>query len=287
MAGPVAGPAQMCRWRRACPASPTTSRWHIAWAGWTPPAMWHAAGQGKQFDPALSEVISDEGEMILSGLDDVGTWDAVIDAEPALAVAVGPDQLDEALRAVANFVDLKSPYSLGHAGAVADLAGDAGRRLGMSEGDATTLRRAGLVHGLGRLGISNAIWDKPTAAGRRRVGAGAPPSLPDRAHAAAVAVAGAAGCDRRAAARAAGRLRLPARPVRRRDLATGPGAGRGRRLPGDARAPPLPPAAAGRPGRRRAARRGQGRPAGRRGGGRRAGRRRPPHSAAAAAGRPA
>ena len=91
--------------------------------------------RGKQFDPALSAVISDEGEMILSGLDDVGTWDAVIDAEPALAVAVDADQLDEALRAVANFVDLKSPYSLGHAGAVADLAGDAGRRLGMSDDD--------------------------------------------------------------------------------------------------------------------------------------------------------
>jgi HD-GYP domain-containing protein (c-di-GMP phosphodiesterase class II) len=121
--------------------------------------------QGKQFDPALSEVMSNEGEMILSGLDDVGTWDAVIDAEPALAVAVGPGQLDQALRAVANFVDLKSPYSLGHAGAVADLAGDGGRRLDMSEGDVTTLRQAGLIHGLGRLGISNAIWDKPTALG--------------------------------------------------------------------------------------------------------------------------
>jgi DNA-binding CsgD family transcriptional regulator len=48
---------------------------------------------------------------------------------------------------------------------VADLAGDAGRRLGLSEGDVATLRRAGLVHGLGRLGISNAIWDKPTALG--------------------------------------------------------------------------------------------------------------------------
>ena len=54
--------------------------------------------------------LATKGEMILSGLDDVGTWDAVIDAEPALAVAVGADQLDEALRAVANFVDLKSPY---------------------------------------------------------------------------------------------------------------------------------------------------------------------------------
>ena len=49
--------------------------------------------RGKQFDPALADVICDEGDMILAGLDDVGTWDAVIDAEPALAVAVAPDAL--------------------------------------------------------------------------------------------------------------------------------------------------------------------------------------------------
>ncbi len=121
--------------------------------------------RGKQFDPSLSELICAEGEMILAGLDDVGTWDAVIDAEPALAMAVDAAEFDEALRAVANFVDLKSPYSLGHAAAVADLATDAGRRLGLAGDEVAVVRRAGLVHGLGRLGISNAIWDKPGALG--------------------------------------------------------------------------------------------------------------------------
>jgi HD domain len=120
---------------------------------------------GGQFDPALAAVICDEGDMILAGLDAVGTWDAVIDAEPALAVALNSDQFEGALRAVANFVDLKSPYSLGHAGAVADLAADAGRRQGLSVDEVAVVRRAGLVHGLGRLGISNAIWDKPGALG--------------------------------------------------------------------------------------------------------------------------
>ncbi len=32
---------------------------------------------------------------------------------------------------------------------------------GMSDGDATRLRRAALVHDLGRLGVPNSIWDKP------------------------------------------------------------------------------------------------------------------------------
>src|SRR5439155_6522039 len=55
---------------------------------------------------------------------------------------------------------LKSPYTLGHAHAVADLAAVAGAQLGLSEADIHTLRRAGLAHDLGRLGISNSIWDK-------------------------------------------------------------------------------------------------------------------------------
>jgi len=99
--------------------------------------------------------------MLLAGLDTVGAWDAVIDAEPALAVLLDGEQLNEALFAIANFVDLKSPYTLGHAAAVAELAASAGAVLGIDLAEQQTLRRAGLVHDLGRLGVSNAIWDKP------------------------------------------------------------------------------------------------------------------------------
>jgi len=74
---------------------------------------------GKQFDPALAELIRGEADMILSGLDSVATWDAVIEAEPALAVVLSAERFDAALR------------------------------------------RAGLVHDFGRLGVSNSIWDKP------------------------------------------------------------------------------------------------------------------------------
>jgi HD-GYP domain-containing protein (c-di-GMP phosphodiesterase class II) len=120
---------------------------------------------GKQFDPALADLMCTDAEMVLAGLDSVGTWEAVIDAEPALAVLLSAERFDEALAAVANFVDLKSPYTLGHARAVADLAAEAGAQLGLSEGEVRTLRRAGLAHDLGRLGISNSIWDKRGALG--------------------------------------------------------------------------------------------------------------------------
>jgi HD-GYP domain-containing protein (c-di-GMP phosphodiesterase class II) len=116
---------------------------------------------GKQFDPSLAALVCSEAELIFADLDGVGTWDAVIDAEPGLGLVLSGDQFDEALLAIANFIDLKSPYTLGHAGAVAELAAEAGTRLGLSEPDVRILRRAGLVHDFGRLGVSNAIWDKP------------------------------------------------------------------------------------------------------------------------------
>jgi HD-GYP domain-containing protein (c-di-GMP phosphodiesterase class II) len=70
-------------------------------------------------------------------------------------------QFDDALVAVADFVDLKSPYTLGHARAVSALATGAATTLGLTAAETEELRRAALVHGLGRLGVSNAIWDKP------------------------------------------------------------------------------------------------------------------------------
>jgi len=116
---------------------------------------------GKQFDPVAASCLCDDPEAVLGDLDAVDTWDAVIGAEPALAVMLSGERFDAALAAIASFVDLKSPYTLGHARAVADLAGAAGAHFGLGEPERRTLRRAGLLHDLGRLGISNSIWDKP------------------------------------------------------------------------------------------------------------------------------
>ena len=116
---------------------------------------------GRQFDPALAALLCTRAHEILDGLDMVPAWQAVISSEPALAVELSAEQLDSALAAVANFVDLKSPFTLGHSVAVAGLAEDAGSRLGLPREEVLMLRRAGFVHGFGRLGVSNSIWDRP------------------------------------------------------------------------------------------------------------------------------
>ena len=115
---------------------------------------------GKQFDPELAAVVAADAADLLDRVDDVRTWDRVIASEPTLQPRLHGEAVDHALATVADFVDLKSPFTLGHSAAVAELAAESARVLGLPGDDVALVRRAGLVHDLGRLGVSNSIWDK-------------------------------------------------------------------------------------------------------------------------------
>ena len=69
-------------------------------------------------------------------------------------------QFDAACLAMADFADLKSPYSVGHSRAVSALAEEAARRYGLPKGDAVDLARAGLLHDIGQVGVPARIWLK-------------------------------------------------------------------------------------------------------------------------------
>ena len=127
---------------------------------------------GTQFDPALVDAFCSSAAELFAQLDTVGTWDAVIADEPGLTAWMSDAEFDTALEAIADFADLKSPYTIGHSRGVALLAAAAAHDYGLPAEETQLVRRAGLVHDLGRLGVSNAIWDKPgelTAAEFERV----------------------------------------------------------------------------------------------------------------------
>ena len=117
--------------------------------------------RGSQFDPALVDLFCEAAPALFRDLDALTTWPAVIEAEPALGIVLSDEELESALEAIADFTDLKSPWTIGHSRGVADLAGAAAAMHGLPDEEARLVRRAGLVHDLGRLGVSNAIWDKP------------------------------------------------------------------------------------------------------------------------------
>jgi HD-GYP domain-containing protein (c-di-GMP phosphodiesterase class II) len=117
--------------------------------------------RGTQFDPAIVDLFCSHAPQLLAGLDQASDWEAVLGTEPQLSRQVGGADLDVVLEAMADLVDMKSPYLAGHSRGVANLAAAAAHAAGYPEDDVRVLRRAGLIHDLGRLGVSNAVWDKP------------------------------------------------------------------------------------------------------------------------------
>jgi HD-GYP domain-containing protein (c-di-GMP phosphodiesterase class II) len=118
-------------------------------------------GSGTRFDPRLVSVWSSVAGEVLGSLDGESSWGTAIAAEPLGRKALSDDELDRALEAVADYADLKSPWFSGHSRGVAELAVAAARHAGVAEKDVTTLRRAALLHDLGRNGVPNTVWDKP------------------------------------------------------------------------------------------------------------------------------
>ena len=67
----------------------------------------------------------------------------------------------EALRALANAIDAKSTWTAGHSERVTDLALEVGRELELSDKEMDILHRGGLLHDLGKIGVSLRVLDHP------------------------------------------------------------------------------------------------------------------------------
>ncbi|WP_350280829.1 HD domain-containing phosphohydrolase [Kribbella sp. HUAS MG21] len=112
--------------------------------------------QGGWLDP---EVVAAYDDSLVADLDEIDVWEAVVDAEPQPWCRVA--DLDGLAATFAYFVDLKSPYLFGHSTGVAALADRAAGLLGLSDDERATLRRAALLHDLGRVGVPTAVWERP------------------------------------------------------------------------------------------------------------------------------
>lgn len=82
--------------------------------------------------------------------------------EPADRVLTADDErLDRIAQAFARVIDAKSPYTFRHSEGVATYADAVGRVMGFGPDALRDLRRAALLHDVGKLGVSNRILDKP------------------------------------------------------------------------------------------------------------------------------
>ncbi len=118
---------------------------------------------GRWFDPALVRVLAslrEDGRFW--GSLGTGARSSVAALEPAERLVLADEaRLDRVAEAFANVIDAKSPYTYRHSERVAEIAVSTGTALGFSTAALRDLRRAALLHDIGKLGVSNLVLDKP------------------------------------------------------------------------------------------------------------------------------
>jgi HD-GYP domain-containing protein (c-di-GMP phosphodiesterase class II) len=120
-----------------------------------------AGRAGSGLDPQSAGAFAELGEAAFAGLDAASVWDEAMFAEPGPRPVIPDDRVDACLSAVADFADLKSTWTIGHSRDVADIAELAGAAAGLPPAAITQLRRAALVHDVGRVAVPVRVWNKP------------------------------------------------------------------------------------------------------------------------------
>jgi HD-GYP domain-containing protein (c-di-GMP phosphodiesterase class II) len=123
------------------------------------------AWSGRALDPAITAAFLARADELLDYLDLPDSWQAVLAAEPRPWKLLGEGSLDDICGVFGDFIDLKTPFLHGHSARVSRLAEGAARILQLAEDDCLMLRRAGLLHDLGRVGIATGIWEKAAPLG--------------------------------------------------------------------------------------------------------------------------
>lgn len=116
---------------------------------------------GTAYDPRLADLAARHYDELLDGLDETRIWEQALEIEPLPKRWMAGERVDVAFLAIAAFTNLKSPWFREHSTSVAELAEAAAWRTGLPADSVAVLRRAALAHDLGRVGVSNAIWEKP------------------------------------------------------------------------------------------------------------------------------
>jgi len=115
---------------------------------------------GHAFDPAVAARLADDAGEILALDADASAWEESLACEPTPRLTLEGEAIDTALAAMGDFADLASSYLVGHSAGVSALATAAAEGCGFGATDVVAIRRAALVHDVGRAAVPVRIWQK-------------------------------------------------------------------------------------------------------------------------------
>ncbi|MBX3649952.1 MAG: PAS domain S-box protein [Burkholderiales bacterium] len=108
----------------------------------------HNTRAGTETDPVMMGVVIDITE----------SWNARAQAADHLAHL--QRMLQDSLNAVSTLCEIRDPYTAGHSSRVGELAAAIGGELGIGAGEMDTLRKSGIVHDIGKIGVPVEILTK-------------------------------------------------------------------------------------------------------------------------------
>jgi DNA-binding CsgD family transcriptional regulator len=116
--------------------------------------------RGGEFDPEFADLwLANSGDLLRADSGE-SVWEEALQAEPEPRRTVAREHLDEVGRALADFVDLRSPYTRGHSTELTRLIERTAVAAGLRRDDVEALRHAAQVHDLGNVSIPVQVWLK-------------------------------------------------------------------------------------------------------------------------------
>jgi len=118
---------------------------------------------GRWFDPEIARIVRslEHDPALWEKVHSKNAREFVLQMEPGTGVRASSERIDSICRAFAEVIDAKSPYTFTHSMGVAEAAVDISEGLGLAPQTTVFVRRAALLHDLGKLSVSNAILEKP------------------------------------------------------------------------------------------------------------------------------
>jgi HD-GYP domain-containing protein (c-di-GMP phosphodiesterase class II) len=116
---------------------------------------------GAVLDPSVVEALADNAAELLAESRSGDPRERVLEVEPEPTMEIDAAELIGVAEAFGDLADLKTPWTHAHSSGVAKLACAAAKSLRLDAQSASRLEVSALLADIGRLAVTNVIWEKP------------------------------------------------------------------------------------------------------------------------------